>query len=111
MESKAGRGREMMCKMSVWAWHCDAPQGGYLFRGNPNRGLPPFHFGSIENILGGEHLLWEHTRKALEMDVRILEWNARFPEHRVKPRLITIEMRPADSATRSRRKAKEGGAK
>ena len=101
----------MICKMSVWAWHCDAPQGGYLFYGNPNRGLPSFHFGGIENILRGEHLVWEYTRKTLEMDARILEWNEWFPSHRVKPKLITIEMRPADPATRSRRKKKEGGAK
>ena len=97
-----------MCKMSVWAWHCDSPQGGYLFYSNPNRGLPPFHFGGIENIMCGEHLIWEYTRKVLEMDARILEWNECFPGYRVKPKLITIEMRPADPATRSRRKKKEG---
>lgn len=101
----------MICKMSVWAWHCDAPQGGYLFHGNPNRGIPSFHFGGIENILCGEHLIWEHTRKALEMDVRILEWNERFSGLRVKPKIITVEMLPADPATRSRRKKKEGDAK
>ena len=101
----------MMCKMTVWVWHCDAPQGGYLFHGNPNRELPSFHFGGIENILCGEHLIWEHTRKSLEMDSRILEWNERFPGHRVKPKLITIDMLPADPSTRSRRKKKEGGAK
>lgn len=97
-----------MCKMSVWAWHCDAPQGGYLFYGNPNRGLPSFHFGGIENIMCGERLVWEHTRKALEMDARILEWNEWFPGYRVKPKLVTVEMHPADPSTRSRRKKKEG---
>lgn len=101
----------MMQKMSVWAWHCDAPQCGYLFHGNPNCEMPSYHFGSLENLICGEWLVWERTRKALEMDTRILEWNEWFPGYRVKPKLITIEMRPADSATRSRRKKKEGGAK
>ena len=55
--------------------------------------------------------MWEHTRTALKMDARIVEWNEWFPGHRVKPRLITLEIRPADPATRSRRKKKEGGAK
>ena len=91
-----------MCKMSVWAWHCDAPLGGWLFHGNPNHGMPPFHFGTIENVLHGEHLIWERTRTALEMDICIKEWNERFPGHRVKPKLITIEMHPANPATRSR---------
>lgn len=100
-----------MCKMSVWAWHCNAPQGGYLFYGNTHRGLPPFHFGGIENIMCGEHLVSEHTRKMLEKDAYILQWNAWFPGYRVKPKLITIEMRPADPATISRRKKQEGGAK
>lgn len=100
-----------MCKMSVWAWHCDAPHGGYLFHGNPNPGLPPFHLGGIEDILCGRHLVREYTRKVLEMDVRILEWNKRFPHLRVRPKLVTIEMRPADPTTRSRSEKQEGGAK
>ena len=104
---------DMILKMTVWAWYCDAPQGGWLFHGNPNRGLPPFHFGTIENVLHGEHLIWEHTRKALEMDIRIVEWNERFQGHRVKPKLITLELRHANPATRSRRNKKEnkGGSK
>lgn len=101
----------MICKMSVWAWYCDKPQGGYLFHGNPNYGLPPFHLGGIGSILRGERLVWEHNRKTLEMDARILEWNEWFPNYRVKPKLITIEMRHADPATRSRRRHKEGGMK
>lgn len=100
-----------MNKRSVWAWYCDAPQGGYLFHGNPNRGLPQFHLGDIGNILCGEHLVWEYTRKMLEMDTHVLEWNKWFPGHRVKPKLITLEIRPADSATQSRRKKKEEGDK
>ena len=39
------------------------------------------------------------------------EWNERFPGHRVKPKLITIEIIPADPATRSSRKKKEGESK
>ena len=100
-----------MYKMSVWAWYCDAPHGGYLFHGNPNVGTPPFHLGGIENIVCGEQLVWEHRRGTLEMNISVLSWNEQFPKFRVKPKLITIEMRPADPATRSRRKKKEGGAK
>lgn len=101
----------MMCKMSVWVWHCNAPQGGYLFYGNPNVGLPPFHLGGIENMVYGEQLVWEHRRGTLEMNISVLNWNEQCPKFRVKPKLITVEMRPADPATRSRRKKKEGGAK
>lgn len=97
--------------MSVWVWHSDAPHGGYLFHGNPNSGMPPFHFGSLENLLCGEWLVWEHTRRALEMDIRVIEWNNHPRTMRVQPKLITIELRPANAATRSRRKRKEGGAK
>ena len=39
------------------------------------------------------------------------KWNNHPRTMRVRPKLITIELRPADSATRSRRKKKEGGKK
>ena len=102
----------MKDKISVWSWHSDAPHGGYLFHGNPNSGMPPFHLGRLENLLYGERLVWEHTRRALEMDMSIVEWNhhPRTTNRKVSPRLITIELRPADAVTRSRRKRKEGGA-
>lgn len=102
-----------MNKMSVWVWYSDAPHGGYLFHGNPNLGMPPFHLGNLENLICGERLVWEHTRRTLEMDMRIVEWNhhPRTMKWHVCPKLITIELRPADAVTRSRRKCKEGGAK
>ena len=83
-----------MNKMSIWVWYSDAPHGGFLFEGNPNRGMPPFHIGGIENLLCGELLVWERTRKALEMDTDILWWNERFQSIRVKPKSIMVEMRP-----------------
>jgi len=95
-------------KMSVWAWRCDVWDGEYLFGGNPNHNLPPFHLGGIINILYGENLIWEPTRKRLEMNADVTWWNHLFPNYRVNPQLVTIEMRQADSATRSRRKKKEG---
>ncbi len=98
----------MMAKFAVWTWYSDAPQGGFLFSGNPNREMPPFHLGGVEELLRGGRLVWEFTRSMLKMDVRVLEWNERFPEMRVKPKLIVIEMRLADAATRSRRKKMEG---
>lgn len=102
----------MKDKMSVWAWHSDAPHGGYLFHGNPNPGMPPFHIGGLENLICGEWLVWEHTRRALEMDMSIAEWNhhQRTMSMKMRPKLITIELRLADAVTRSRRKRKEGGA-
>lgn len=100
-----------MDKISVWVWHSDAPHGGYLFHGNPNPGIPQFHLGNLENLLCGEWLVWERTRRALEMDMSIAEWNHHPRTMKVRPKLITIELRPADAATRSRRKRKEGGAK
>lgn len=81
-------------KMSIWAWYSDAPHGGYLFKGNPSCGLPPFHFGGIENLIYGEKLVWEHTRNVLEMNMDIVWWNERFPFMRVKPKSIMVEMRP-----------------
>ena len=96
-----------MNKMSVWVWYSDAPHGGYLFQGNPNPGMPPFHLGSLENLLCGGRLVWQHTRRALEMDMRIMEWNHHPRTMLVRPKLITVELRPADAATRSRRKKKE----
>lgn len=101
----------MICKMSVWAWYCDAPQGGYLFHSNPNVGMPPFHLGGIENIVYGERLVWEHRRGTLEMNISVSSWNNQYPKFRVTPRLITLELRPADPATRSRRKKKGGDVK
>lgn len=83
-----------MNKMSIWVWHTDAPHGGYLFHGNPNRGLPPFHLGSIENLLCGESLVWEHTRRALDMNLDIHWWNTQFPKYKVKPTSIMVEIRP-----------------
>ena len=100
-------------QLTIWAWYSDAPHGGYLFHGNPNPDMPPYHLGGLENLVCGEWLVWEHTRHALEMDLRIEEWNhhPRTMTMKVRPKLITIELRPADAATQSRRKKKEGGAK
>ena len=81
-------------KMSIWVWYSDAPHGGYLFEGNPNRDMPPFHIGEILNLLCGEKIVWEHTRKVLEMNMDIAWWNERFPFMRVKPKSIMVEMRP-----------------
>lgn len=100
-----------MNKISIWVWYSDAPYGGYLFQGNPNPGMPRYHIGRLENLLCGELLVWERTRRILEMDMSIVEWNHHPRTMRVRPKLITIELRPADAVTRSRRKRKEGGAK
>lgn len=83
-----------MNKRSLWAWYSDAPHGGYLFNGNPNLGYPPFHMGGIENIINGECLVCANTRKALVMDFGVVEWNRRFPQFRVKPVSIMVEIRP-----------------
>lgn len=44
------------------------------------------------------------------MDMRVIEWNNHPRTMLVQPKLITIELRPANAATRSRRKRKKGGA-
>ena len=81
-------------KMAIWVWHCDSTHGGFLFIGNPNMGLPQFHLGGILNMLCGERIVWEPTRKALEMNADILFWNERFPDHKVKPKQIMVDMKP-----------------
>lgn len=92
-------------KLSIWVLYSDAPHGGYLFKGNPNRGVPPYHLGGIENLLCGEHLVWSYTRKVIENEAGIMWWNERFPQQRVKPKSIMVEMRPY-----YKRAKKEGGA-
>lgn len=94
----------MKDKMSIWAWHSDATHGGYLFHGNPNPDTPPLHFGGIINIVHGERLVSAETRKALEMDTGIIWWNEHFPQFRVKPKSVMLEIRPYY-------KRKEGGNK
>lgn len=84
----------MRNKMSIWVWHCDAQPDSYLFKGNPNIGIPPYHLGGVEHLLCGEQLVWEYTKHTLEMDVDIIWWNKRFPKQRVKPKSIMVEIRP-----------------
>ena len=93
---------------TVWVWYCKSPHGGYLFHGNRNSGMPPFHLGCLDNLIYGERLVWERTRKVLEMNVDVRWWNQQVPYYRVEPKLVTIEISPADSTTRSRHKQEEG---
>ena len=83
-----------MNKQSLWVWYSDAPHGGYLFQGNPNREYPSFHLGRIDNIINGERLVCAGTKKVLEMDFRVAEWNHRFPQFKVKPVSVMVEIRP-----------------
>ena len=87
------QGKTMSEKKSIWVWYSDAPYGGYLFEGNPNRCAPPFHLGGIENLLCGELLVWEYTRKGLEMDTDIAWWNRACPKFKVHPKCVTVEIR------------------
>lgn len=86
----------MIDKTTILVWHCDKPKGrcGYLFHGNPNKGLPPYHFGGIGNLMFGECIVYGLTRCGLMVCNPMREWNRKFPQFRVKPRRITIEMRP-----------------
>lgn len=81
-------------KRSLWVWYSDAPHGGYLFRGNPNPGYPPYSMGDIDDLINGRRLVCAETRRALEMEVGVHEWNIRFPKHKVKPVSIMVEIRP-----------------
>ncbi len=100
--------KDMTQKQSIWVLCSDTPHCCYLFKGNPNSGVPgvpPYHLGGIENLLLGEVLVWEHTRSVLEKYIDIQWWNERFPKQRVKPKSIMVEMRPY-----YKRAKKEGGA-
>ena len=81
----------MKDKRTIWVWHCNSFNGRYLFAGNPNADIPPYHFGDISNVLDGERLVWSYTRSGLK-DIAISLWNKRFPEYRVKPMKIEIEI-------------------
>ena len=97
----------MKDKRSIWTWYCDSPQGGFLFRGNPNPPdrTPPYHLGGIRNLINGEVLVCAETVAALKLEFGVDEWNLRFPQFRVKPKSVMIEIRPYYA------KKKEGGAK
>lgn len=81
-------------KRSLWVWYSDAPHGGYLFEGNPNRVCPPFHLGRIDNIINGERLVCANTRKALEMNFEVAVWDNKFPQFKIKPVSVMVEIRP-----------------
>ena len=83
-----------MNKRAIWVWHSDAPHGGMLFRGNPNppEKTPPYHFGDIENLLAGEELVCADTRRELEMESGVAEWNRRFKQFKVKPVCVIVEI-------------------
>lgn len=83
-----------MMKRSIWVWHCDRPQGGFLFRGNPNPKIPAYHLGNIENLIWGEDLAFAETRRELELEFGVAEWNIHFPQFRVKPKSVMVEIRP-----------------
>ena len=83
-------------KYAVWVWYCDLPQGGYLFRGNPNppSKTPPYHLNSVFGLVHGEQIVWAETRKTLEAELGVDEWNMKFPQFRVKPKSVLIDIRP-----------------
>lgn len=83
-------------KRSIWVWYCDQTHGGFLFRGNPNpqENTPPYHLGGICNLVNGETIVYAGTLAALKMESGITEWNIRFPQFRVKPKSIMVEIRP-----------------
>lgn len=81
-------------KLSIWVLYSDAQHGGYLFYGNTNQNIPPYHLGGIEQMMYGEKLVWTYTRKTLEMDGGVLWWNERFSDKRVKPKCVMVEIRP-----------------
>ena len=83
-----------MNRKSIWVWYSDAPQGGYLFRGNPNLDCPPYHTGDVCHMIFGYEIVCAETRKALEMEVGIAEWQLKFPKFKVKAKRIVVEIRP-----------------
>lgn len=83
-----------MMKRSIWVWYCDRTHGGFLFRGNPNPKTPTYHLGDVGNLICGEVLVFAETRRELELEFNVAEWNVRFPQYRVKPKSIMVEIRP-----------------
>lgn len=83
-----------MMKRSIWVWYCESTHGGFLFRGNPNPKIPAYHLGDVGNLICGEVLVCAETKSALELEFDVAEWNMRFPQFRVKPKSVMVEMRP-----------------
>lgn len=84
----------MKDKITIWVWFCDKPQGGYLFHGNPDGDMPQYHMGDISDLMNAEDLVCSDTRFWLTKCDPMHRWNKQFPQSRVKPRRITVEMRP-----------------
>lgn len=76
---------------TVWAWYCDKPQGGFLFHGNPNPQIPPYHCGGIYHMIR-ERMVYAVTRITLIKCYPMKEWNRIFPKCRVKPVRVTVTM-------------------
>lgn len=93
----------MKDKRTIWVWHCNSFNGRYLFAGNLNPGIPPYHYGDLSNILEGEQLVWAYTRRGLT-DIAISLWNKRFPQYKVKPMKIEIEIGQCNHKRRTKKK-------
>ena len=93
-----------MSERLLWVWRSDAQHGGYLFRGNPNPGCPPYSMGDINDIIYGRRLVCAETIRALcDLDKDgIHEWNNHFPKWRVEPVRIQISIRQYDKKPKRR---------
>ena len=80
----------MLKYRTVWVYECQPER--WLFRGNPNtavrKDVPPFHLGGLYELINGHELVYAETRKGLEMEIAVAEWNLFFPQFKVKPKCI-----------------------
>lgn len=82
-----------MSKRIIWVWESEW-DGLVLFHGNPNPDCPPYHASDVSGWLRGKDIVWGHTKWELENKFDKTAWRRRFPQYKVKPRKVTIEIKP-----------------
>ena len=79
--------------MTIWVWATKS--GEVLFHGNPNPNMPKYHLGDISDLINLCPLVFEYSRRGLELYRKPVGWNKaqdKYPEFKVYPKKITISM-------------------
>lgn len=79
--------------MTIWVWATKS--GELLFYGNPNPNMPKYHLGDISDLINLCPLVFEYSRRGLELFKKPVGWNkaqAKYPEFKVYPKKITISI-------------------
>lgn len=80
-------------RFTIWVWATKS--GEVLFFGNPNLNMPIYHLGGISDLIHHYVLVFEYTKRGLELFKKPVGWNkvqAKYPELKVYPKKITITM-------------------